>query len=66
MKRASTRCCILAILVVGCAFHLSTLPTHAEANPERNAYFGEDAHPHQLVGRRVGHGQPHHRPRRRA
>ena len=31
----------LAILVVGCAFHLSTQPTHAEGNPERNAYFGE-------------------------
>ena len=41
MKRPSTRYCMLAILVVGCAFHLSTQPTHAEGNPERNAYFGE-------------------------
>jgi hypothetical protein len=41
MKRSSTRCCLLAIFVVGCAFHLSALLTHAEGNTERNAYFGE-------------------------
>ena len=41
MKRASTRCCTLAIFLAACAFHLSTLPSQAEPNPERNAYFGE-------------------------
>ena len=37
----------------------------AQPNPGAQRLLRRDAHPHQLVGRRVGHGQPHHRARRR-
>ena len=47
------------------ALTLSSLAASAfaqEKNPDRNAYFGEDAHSHQLVGGCLAVRQPHHRP----
>ena len=37
----------------------------AAAQPGAQRLLRRDAHPHQLVGRRLGDGQPHHRPGRR-
>jgi hypothetical protein len=50
-----------SVLATG-IFGLAATPAYAQRNPERDAYFGETHISHQLVGRRVGHGQPHHRP----
>ena len=50
---------LIIILTLNLAVALAAFAQ--EKNPERNAYFGENAHPHQLVGGRLGHGQPHHR-----
>ena len=51
---------LIIILTLNLAVALAAFAQ--EKNPDRNAYFGEDAHPHQLVGGCLGDGQPRHRP----
>ena len=41
----------------------AALPAFGEPNPDKRRLLRRDPHPHQLVGGRMGHGQPHHRAR---